>query len=322
MYFWPSLIIHEKYCPLFALFFPFAAISQKEIPTAEKDSVLLLSPVLIKGYESGRSLLETPVSVGYISSKDLQRYPNTSLLPALNTIPGVRMEERSPGSYRLNIRGSLLRSPFGVRNIKVYWNDMPFTDAGGNTYLNLIDPSTVGSIEVLKGPGGSLYGANTGGIVVMHTDDLPLVKQGNNTKDHRFRVQLNGGSYKTFGEQAQWKYRSDKFSSSLSQSHLQADGYRANSRLRKDVLQWNASTQLSKKDKLGMDCLVRRPVLPDAGRFNARANGTKPQAGKIHSCRSKSRYLQQNSFYGHQQYLRIQSSLEQYDFFVLLAYGF
>ena len=234
---------------LFSLFLPFAAMSQKEIASAEKDSVLLLSPVLIKGYESGRTLLETPAAVGYISPKDMQRYSNSSLLPSLNTIPGVRMEERSPGSYRLNIRGSLLRSPFGVRNIKVYWNDMPFTDAGGNTYLNLIDPSTVGSVEVLKGPGGSLYGANTGGIVVLHTDDLPLLNQ-DNRKDHRFRIQLNGGSYGTFGEQAQWKYRSAKFSSSVTQSHLKADGYRANSQLRKDVLQWNAETSLSKKDKM------------------------------------------------------------------------
>src|SRR6188508_836055 len=147
---------------LIALFLPFTALSQAEVSSNEKDSVLLLSPVLIKGYESGRSLMETPASVGYISAKDLHRYANSSLLPSLNTIPGVRMEERSPGSYRLNIRGSLLRSPFGVRNIKVYWNDLPFTDAGGNTYLNLVDPNTVSAIEVLKGPGGSLYGANTG----------------------------------------------------------------------------------------------------------------------------------------------------------------
>jgi iron complex outermembrane receptor protein len=235
---------------LIALFLPFTALSQAEVSSNEKDSVLLLSPVLIKGYESGRSLLETPAAVGYLSAKDLQRYPNSSLLPSLNSIPGVRMEERSPGSYRLNIRGSLLRSPFGVRNIKVYWNDIPFTDAGGNTYLNLIDPSTVESIEVLKGPGGSLYGANTGGIVVMHTDDMSLLKQQDNAKDHRFRVQLNGGSYGTFGEQAQWKYRSAKFSSSLTQSHLTTDGYRANTRLRKDVVQWNANTWLSKKDKM------------------------------------------------------------------------
>lgn len=230
---------------LFAL--PFTGIAQTEVPSSEKDSVLLLSPVLIKGYESARSLLETPVAVGLINAQDIERYANTSILPSVNTIPGVRMEERSPGSYRLNIRGSLLRSPFGVRNLKVYWNDMPFTDAGGNTYLNLVDPNTIGSIEILKGPGGSLYGANTGGVVVLHTDDLPL----NTTKkDHRFRVQLNSGSYGSFGEQAQWKYRDNKISSSFTQSHQQADGYRANSRLRKDVFQWNGNARLFKKDKL------------------------------------------------------------------------
>ena len=234
---------------LIAFAFSLMAKAQKETPPAEKDSVLLLSPVLIKGYESGRSLLETPVAVGLIQAKDLQRFSNVSLLPAVNTVPGVRMEERSPGSYRFNIRGSLLRSPFGVRNIKVYWNDMPFTDAGGNTYLNLVDPNTVSSIEVLKGPGGSLYGANTGGVVVLHTDDLPLLQKDNAVKDHRFRVQLNGGSYGSFGEQAQWKYQGNNISSSFTQSHVNADGYRENSKLRKDVLQWNANTRLSKKDK-------------------------------------------------------------------------
>ena len=234
---------------LFAFLYSLTTTAQQEILSAEKDSVLLLSPVLIKGYESDRTLAETPVAVGFITARDMERYSNTSLLPSVNTIPGVRMEERSPGSYRLNIRGSLLRSPFGVRNIKVYWNDMPFTDAGGNTYLNLVDLNTIGSVEVLKGPGGSLYGANTGGIVVLHTDDLPLLKKDDIKKDHRFRVQLNGGSYGGFGEQAQWKYRNNKFSSSFTQSRQQADGYRTNSRLRKDVFQWNGNTTWSEKDK-------------------------------------------------------------------------
>ncbi len=239
-----------KYTILFlTLISSFAAIAQNEKTPVSQDSVVLLSPVLIKGYESGRSLIETPVAIGLIQAKDFQRFSNTSLLPAINTIPGVRMEERSPGSYRLNIRGSLLRSPFGVRNIKVYWNDMPFTDAGGNTYLNLIEPATVSSIEILKGPGGSLYGANTGGVVVLHPDSPFSQADNGSARNSRFRLQLNGGSYGSFGEQAQWKYRGNNFNSTLSQSHLTADGYRENSRLRKDVLQWNANSALSKKDK-------------------------------------------------------------------------
>ena len=79
------------------------------------------------------------------------------------------MEERSPGSFRLAIRGSSLRSPFGVRNVKVYWNGIPFTDAGGNTYLNLFDFNSIANIEVIKGPGGSMYGAGTGGVVLLES---------------------------------------------------------------------------------------------------------------------------------------------------------
>ena len=86
------------------------------------------------------------------------------------------MEERSPGSYRFSIRGSLLRSPFGVRNVKFYWNGLPITDGGGNTYLNLFDFDAIGGMEIIKGPGASLYGAGTGGVVLLSSPDLESQK--------------------------------------------------------------------------------------------------------------------------------------------------
>ncbi len=133
-----------------------------------QDTVRRLDEVVVKAYASDRILLEVPAAIGVVDSRTLNRFNNTSLLPALNTIPGVRMEERSPGSYRLSIRGSTLRSPFGVRNVKVYWNGLPFTDGGGNTYLNILDFSSINNIEVVKGPGASLYGAGTGGVVLLN----------------------------------------------------------------------------------------------------------------------------------------------------------
>src|SRR3954469_12432892 len=109
-----------------------------------------------------------PVAMAVVTPRQLQLLNNVSLVPVLNTVPGVRIEEGSPGSYRLSIRGSLLRSPFGVRNVKVYWNEIPLTDAGGNTYLQLVDISQLQSLEIIKGPASSLYGANTGGAVILH----------------------------------------------------------------------------------------------------------------------------------------------------------
>src|SRR3954470_8130695 len=167
-----------------------------------------------------------------------------SLVPVLNTVPGVRMEERSPGSYRLSIRGSLLRSPFGVRNVKVYWNDIPLTDAGGNTYLQLIDINQVQSLEIIKGPASSLYGANTGGAVILHSGNYVT------PKTNTFKASVSGGSYGLFNEQAAWTHETKTFQTSIQQTHQQSDGYREHSAMRRDMVKWDGNWQITDKEKL------------------------------------------------------------------------
>src|SRR5690606_17490485 len=99
--------------------------------------------------------------------------------------------------YRLSLRGSLLRSPFGVRNVKVYLDEFPLTDAGGNTYLNLIDPRNIRNIEILKGPDGSLFGANSGGVVLLNV----APKQ----NDPALSLNVTGGSYGLFHENISYR---------------------------------------------------------------------------------------------------------------------
>ena len=128
-----------------------------------------LQEVVVNAFLSHQHWKAVPAAVAIITSKEINRYSNTSLVSVLNTIPGLRMEERSPASYRLSVRGSLLRSPFGVRNVKVYWNEIPLTDAGGNTYLNLVDINQLTGAEIIKGPAASMYGAGTGGALLLRS---------------------------------------------------------------------------------------------------------------------------------------------------------
>ena len=150
------------------------------------DSVLI-PEVNIRTLHSDRPVLREPGSVAKIGRDAPELEQAQTLLPAFNNQPGVRMEERSPGSYRLSVRGSLLRSPFGVRNIKVYLDEMPLTNAGGETYLNLIDQGCVQNIEIHKGPDGSLFGANSGGVV-----RLNLFSNGQRTGS---QAEVGGGSF-------------------------------------------------------------------------------------------------------------------------------
>jgi iron complex outermembrane receptor protein len=154
------------------------------------------------------------------------------MLPALNTSSGVRMEERSPGSYRFSIRGSLLRSPFGIRNVKVYYDDFILTDAGGNTYMNLLDIHSINGLELIKGPAGSVYGAGTGGAVLLN--GFGALKDSNDLK-----LRLLGGSFGTLNQSLQYQHQSKNIQLNVGQGHFQSNGFRVQSKMRKDNVQLN-----------------------------------------------------------------------------------
>jgi iron complex outermembrane recepter protein len=200
------------------------------------DSAKILNEVVIQAYGYNRPAEEVPAAVAVVSQKDFERFNNSSLLPTANTIPGVRMEERSPGSYRFSIRGSLLRSPFGVRNVKVYWNGLPFTDGGGNTYLNLLDFSAIGSMEIIKGPGGSLYGAGTGGVILLQTPP--------NTES-KLQLSTIVGSYGLQRYLLSAQAHSTNTDVRFQYSHQQADGYREQTAMQRDGLHGDLSFRLS-----------------------------------------------------------------------------
>ncbi|MEJ7643204.1 MAG: TonB-dependent receptor [Chryseolinea sp.] len=214
----------------------------QEMPSV-RDTAQVLDEIVVQGYLYNRPLSEVPASIAILREQDFERFSNTSLLPVVNTIPGVRMEERSPGSYRFSIRGSLLRSPFGVRNVKLYWNGLPLTDGGGNTYLNLIDFNAISAAEVIKGPGGSLYGAGTGGVVL-------LTKRVSTVPSLTFSAV--GGSYGLQRYQIRGEGGTEKVKASIQYTRQQSDGYREQTRMRRDALNSDIIFATGSKSSLSM----------------------------------------------------------------------
>jgi iron complex outermembrane receptor protein len=193
------------------------------------DTTKTLKEVVIRPYFSSQPLMRATGAIGLIDAQTLQQQSSTSLLPAVNTTPGVRMEERSPGSYRLSIRGSLLRSPFGIRNVKIYFDEFPLTDAGGNSYLNALDVSALGQIQILKGPQSSIYGANSGGVV--------LLQSGNNIQMPTASLKLEGGSFGSFHEHVTISNDWNKYHLAITQAYQTSDGYREHSAMKRKYFQ-------------------------------------------------------------------------------------
>lgn len=207
----------------------------------EIDSTETLTGVTVRAFEQPRSLLSTIVSVRLLDLATDKHFNKVSLVGGLNSIAGVRMEERSPGSYRINIRGSSLRSPFGVRNIKVYWNDIPVSDPGGNTYFNQFAWNNFSYLELYRGPAGSLYGAGTGGLILLH--NFERWKPGAS-------VEYTAGSYGLHNILASARIGEKNSKHQFTYAHGEADGYRVQTRMRRDNFSWSSQLQSSEKNRL------------------------------------------------------------------------
>lgn len=212
----------------------------------EEDSVQLLQEVSVESYASNRNPIDIPASIGIVRHTDFDRFSSASMLPAFNMLPGVRMEERSPGSYRFSIRGSLLRSPFGVRNVKFYWNGLPLTDGGGNTYLNVLDLFALSKAEVIKGPAGSLYGAGTGGAVLLRS---PRVDESGATLTTQY------GSFGAIRYGAAVEAASELMDSRIQFVRQESDGYRIQSAMKRSAFNADMDIQLDQTNLMTLTIL-------------------------------------------------------------------
>ncbi|AMQ55502.1 TonB-dependent receptor family protein [Algoriphagus sanaruensis] len=249
-------------------------------------TVLNLSAVTVTAFESERPLLEQSAAVVTVSERDFSRFNEISPVNAFNQKAGVRIEERAPASYRVSIRGSSLRSPFGVRNVKVYWNEVPFTSPDGTTALNLLDLSNIRTSEIVKGPSGSIYGAGNGGAISLFSQ--PNLSENRISTDFlagdfglsRFRLGLsqqvgNGGIEASYVSQ-------------------KSDGYREHSAVDRQVFQLGGYFHVSEKQEIRTQLLISDLDYQIPGALNADQLAANPRQARPGSINQNSSISQQS----------------------------
>lgn len=236
---------------------------------------LLLEEVTVEAFRTHQTANKGTATVHILNRQTADGYNKLSLLSGMNTISGVRMEERSPGSYRLNIRGSSLRSPFGVRNVKVYWNNIPLTDPGGNTYFNQLAFNNFSKIEVVKGPPSSMYGAGTGGLVLLSS--LHNWKPGAD-------AEYITGSYNLQNILTSLRFGNNDVRHEITYAHNQSNGYREQSKLRKDNFSWSSRYKVHEKYTISTgilynDMYYQTPGALTQAEYDANPRAARPAAG-------------------------------------------
>lgn len=219
---------------------------------AQQQADSLLPEAVITAYGIKKQTHTVPAAVSTLGANDFFRSGEATPVLAFQQLPGVRLEERSPGSYRVSIRGSSLRSPFGVRNVKVYWNNIPITEANGSTALNLLDVSLYQQVEVIRGPAASYYGAGTGGVI--NIGSLP----NRDTAGGQPEFEAAVGSYSYKRLRGGYQKIDSTTQLRIGLTHLSTEGYREQSSLERQNAFWSSNFKVSNKREFQASLLLAR----------------------------------------------------------------
>ena len=251
----------------------------------------MLNTLTVVGYENDRKLYEIAGSYAINSKLVMDRFNDESLVRSMNTLPGIRFEERSPASYRVSIRGNLLRSPYGVRNVKVYWNAIPFTDPTGNTPLNLMDMNNIGKIEIIKGPAGSIYGAGIGGVINIYSDVAKV-------KPLTMDIGYTAGSFGFQKLSANLNNGNENHRFSIRYAKQKAEGYRDHTNSDREVIQMSGSFYTSDKRTLTAQVLYSDLFYQTPGGLNQAQYDENPRQARPGAAAKKSSIDHQNFLAG------------------------
>jgi iron complex outermembrane recepter protein len=124
-------------------------------------------------------ILSQPASIAKLGATEIKRGTGLFMDDVINAnIPGVFMQRRTiSAGQQFNIRGYGGGGPgnrgtnnnFDQLGVKAYLNGIPITDAEGITLMDDIDFGSIGNVEIIKGPAGSLYGLAIAGVINLQT---------------------------------------------------------------------------------------------------------------------------------------------------------
>jgi outer membrane receptor protein involved in Fe transport len=142
-----------------------------------------LEEVVVTAQKREERLIDVPVSVAVLNPDTLSAQGALQLRDFADKIPGVSVSTLGAGYSQVVVRGLTLgQNTDPLPSTVIYVDDVPFgssVSAGSLSNYTSIDAGLfdMARVEILKGPQGTLYGADAIGGVVKYVTQLPTTEQ-------------------------------------------------------------------------------------------------------------------------------------------------
>jgi len=200
------------------------------------DELLNLPTRLTTGEEQG--WLQTPAAAYLITQEDMLQSGHNHIAEQLRMVPGMKVSQTSGNTWAISTRS--FQNAFADKQLVLQDGREIYTPSFGGVFWNLADlpVEILNSIEVIRGPGATLWGTNAvNGIINIQTleaveaqENLVSIGAGNEDAAHlSFRQggEIFGGHYYTRGKFASYKTLQDLNDRSYPESELHKVGFRA-----------------------------------------------------------------------------------------------
>ncbi len=197
--------------------------SIKSLNFVLKESDAAINEVVITALTGNSLIKKTPSPISYVSKRDLEETASTNIIDAIAKQPGISQITTGGSISKPVIRGlgynRVVVVNDGVRQEGQQWGDEHGIE---------IDPQSVNSVEILKGPASLMYGSDAmAGVINFQSD--PILPEGSVKANVATEYQTNNGlfnySLNTAGNKNgflwNWRY-SDKMAHSYQNKY---DGY-------------------------------------------------------------------------------------------------
>ncbi len=143
---------------------PLAHSQSTESKDAATEDTELNDTIIVTGTRRDRALIESELSVTVLDREIIEQARLRDFRRIDDLVPNVQFNELGQqGSIFITVRG-VESNPFIVNRAAVYIDGIPFRELS-NSVLSQVE-----SIEVLRGPQGTLYGANSeSGLIIVNT---------------------------------------------------------------------------------------------------------------------------------------------------------
>jgi iron complex outermembrane receptor protein len=136
-----------------------------------------LDEIVVTAEKREEKLKDVPMSVTALGGSKLDNLQAVDFADYAALVPGLSLQAIQPGNTRLTLRG---QNAGGVGStVAVYLDDAPFGSSNAllNGSINTGDFDTwdMQRIEVLRGPQGTLYGANSEGGLLKFVTNAPVL---------------------------------------------------------------------------------------------------------------------------------------------------